>query len=129
MNLKIYEVATQQYLSGEVIHLSTDSVYLFWCTALSSPPVNLNLIGKTSKEVLYLSNITNFMSTYWYTYGYFTNMTFSLDFSNNQFENLTSVTCAVNSATAFYYFNVSLEGNITQNVFVTKSGKRKFIYK
>ncbi len=128
MSLKIYEVATQQYLSGEVIHLSTDSVYLFWCTAWSSPPVNLNLIGKTSEKVLYLSNNSNFMNWNWYTNGYFTNATFSLDFSNNQFENLTSVTCAVNSSTFFYYYNVSLEGNITQNVVVTKSGKRKLLH-
>ena len=128
MNLKIYEVATQQFLSGEVIHLSSDSVYLFLCTAISGFPVSLNLIGKTSNTVLYLSNNSYYMNTYWNTYGYSTNMTFSLDFSNNQFENLTSVTCAANSATIFYYYNVSLEGNITQNVVVTKSGKRKLLH-
>ena len=73
------------------------------------------------------------MNINWFTYGWFTNMTTSLDFSNNQFENLTSVTCVTSSTTLFttlfYNFNVSLEGNITQNVVVSKSGKRKFIYK
>jgi hypothetical protein len=129
MNLKIYEVATQQYLSGDVIHLSTDSVYLLMCSTLSSPPVQLNIIGETSNKVLFVSNNSSNMNMYWYTYGFFTNMTVSLDFSNNQYENLTSVTCATNSSICSYcYYNVFLEGNITQNVVVSKSGKRELLH-
>ena len=118
MNLNIFENATQQYLSGGVISLLEDNLYIFTCSAYSNPGVSLSLYDTTTssnKILLSYSNSTiSSLTCNSYGVGCMANITVSLEIVKNQFDNMTSVTCEAISLNS----NIYLSTNLTQSVIV-----------
>jgi hypothetical protein len=114
--LKIYENATQQFLSGAVINLLKNNVYVFTCSAYSNPDVSLILYDTNTNKLLSTQNNTiSSLNCDSYGKGCTSNISVSLDFGNIQFENLTSVTCESKSLNP----NISLTANSNQRVVVS----------
>jgi hypothetical protein len=115
MNLNIFENATQQFVSGTLISLLKDNLYIFQCSAYSNPGVSLSLYDTNTKKLLSLSNNTiSSLNCNSYGIGCTANISVSLLIVENQYENLTSVTCEAKSLNS----NISNSANLTQKVIV-----------
>ena len=118
MNLNIFENATQQYLSGGVITLLKDNLYIFTCSAYSNPGVSLSLYDTTTSSnkllLSYSNNTISSLNCNAYGVGCMANITVSIEIVKNQFDNMTSVTCEATSLNS----NISLSTNLTQSVIV-----------
>jgi len=115
INLTIFENSTQQFLTGAIISLLKDNLYIFTCSANSNPGVSLSLFDTNTKKVLSMQNNT-IASLYCNTNGIgcSANIYVSLDIVKNQFDNMTSVTCEAKSLNS----NISLSANLSQSLFV-----------
>ncbi len=120
LTLNIFENATQQYVSGTLISLLKDSLYVIECSAYSNPGVSLSLYDKNTNAILSLPNNTiSSRNCNSYGVGCTTNISVSLQIAKNQYDNLTSVTCVSTSLNA----NISLSANLSQKVIVPPQSK------
>ena len=120
MNLNILENATQEYLSGTLISLLKDNLYIFTCSVYSNPGVSLSIYDTNTRSVLSLSNNTiSSLNCGSYGIGCSANISVSLEIVKNQYENLTSVTCEATSLNP----SVPLSANLSQNVIVPPKSK------
>ncbi len=125
LTLNIFEDATQQYISGTLISLLKDSLYVIECSAYSNPGVSLSLYDTNTNTLLSLPNNTiSSQNCNSYGVGCTTNISVSLQIVKNQYDNLTSVTCVSTSLNA----NISLSGNLSQLVMVSQKSKTKKFY-
>ena len=120
--LNIFENATQQYISGPLISLLKDNLYIFECSAYSNPGVSLSLYDTNTNTLLSLPNNTiSSRNCNSHGVGCTTNISVSLHIAKNQYDNLTSVTCVSTSLNA----NISLSANLSQLVMVSQKSKTK----
>jgi glycerol uptake facilitator-like aquaporin len=113
--MTIFENATQQYVTGTLISLLKDNLYIFNCSAHSNPGVSLSLYDTTTNNLLSLQNNTiSYRNCVSYGFGCTANILVSLQIDKNHFNNLTSVTCLAKSLVE----NVSLSANLSQSVIV-----------
>ena len=118
--LNIFENATQQYISGPLISLLKDNLYIFECSAYSNPGVSLSLYDTNTNKILSLPNNTiSSRNCNSYGVGCTINISVSLHIAKNQYDNLTSVTCVTTSLNA----NISLSANLSQRVIVPPKSK------
>jgi len=124
ITLNIYDNnGTGQSLTGDIIGLLKNNLYVFQCSAYSNPGVSLSLYNKDTKK--YLSNKNNTISSLAcnsYGIGCTAIISVTLDFTNSQFSNMTSVTCL---ATSLNSTNEYLTANLTQNIAVLQTGALK----
>ena len=120
LTLNIFENATQQYVSGALISLLKDNLYIFECSAYSNPGVSLSLYDTNTNTLLSLQNNTiSSQNCNSYGVGCTTNISVSLQIVKNQYDNLTSVICVSTSLNA----NISLSANLSQRVIVPPKSK------
>jgi hypothetical protein len=120
LTLNIFENATQQYVSGTVISLLKDTLYIIECSAYSNPGVSLSLYDTNTNTLLSFPNNTiSSQNCNSYGVGCTTNISVSLQIVNNQYDNLTSVTCVSTSLNG----NISLSANMSQSVIVPPKSK------
>ena len=122
LSLNIFENATQQYVTGTLISLLKDNLYIFECSAYSNPGVSLSLYDTNTNNLLSLTNNTiSSQNCNSYGIGCTTNISVSLQIVKNQYDNLTSVICVATSLNA----NISLAANLSQLVMVSQKSNRK----
>jgi hypothetical protein len=124
LTLNIFENATQQYISGNLISLLKDSLFIFECSAYSNPGVSLSLYDTNTNSLLSLPNNTiSSRNCNSHGVGCTTNISVSLHIVKNQYDNLISVTCVSTSLNE----NISLSANLSQLVMVSQKSKTKKI--
>ena len=96
--------------------------YIISCSSFSNPSVKLNIYD--SKSLVSLSNSYNSNSTMiCYSYGgCTTNLTVNLKISGNQYDSMSSITCATTSSNP----QVSLSESKSQDVVVLSESKYNF---
>ena len=123
MNLNIMGNLVQSYLSGAIINILKNNLYIFTCSAYSNPGVSLTLYDTNTRKVLSLPNNTaSTLNCNSFGIGCTTNITVSLDFTNSQLYNLTSVTCEAKSLNV----NIYLSTNLTQFLIVSPTSNKSF---
>jgi hypothetical protein len=118
ISLNIFENATQQSLSGTIINLLKNNIYVFECSAFSNPGVSLFLYDTNTNKLLSDSyNTISSLKCNSYGIGCAAKNSVSIETFSTQFDNMTSITCMSKSLNS----NVSLSANLTQSLTISKT--------